>query len=145
MKYLILLVSVFFLSCDGGNDNNGNNIDNSCDLINPAFVEVPECMTDYLLQNTIGCLCQGEEFIYGFSIGSSGARGNFGSIIGDEFVWEQLSCDSISFAGGDVSGVLEGMTVLEPGLLEFIRVFDGEEPDVSECCCEEGPAIVPVI
>ena len=143
MKYLILLASVFLLSCDSGNDKNGNNIDNSCGLINPSFVEVPECVTDYFLQNAVGCLCQGEVFIYGFVIGNSPQRGNFGSIIGNEFIWEPLSCDSISFEG-EVSGVLEGMTVIEPGLLEFIRVFDGEEPDVSQCCCE-GTSIVPVI
>lgn len=142
MKYLILLVSVFLFSCDSGNDNNGNNIDNICGLIDPAFVEVPECLTDYFLENPTLCRCQGEEFVYGFFMANSPQRGNFGSIIGHELIWEPLSCDSISFEG-DASGVLEGMTVLEPGLLEFIRVFDGEEPDVSECCCERSSIVPP--
>ena len=62
--------------------------------------------------------------------------GNIGSIIGNEIEWDILSCSSITLMGG-VSGTLEESTVPTKGILEFSRIFDGEEFDEARCICRD--------
>lgn len=126
----ITLISLL-ASCDGESDSSNN-----CDPLLTAFSPIPECVTEYFLENPTTCLCDGEEFVFGFDLQSSEIDGNFGSIVGDEITWEPTSCSSITFTG-ESSGVLEDMTVPEEDVLELTMIIDGSEPQQASCCCTD--------
>lgn len=132
----LIVISMTLISLLASCDSGGSNNSDSCDPFLTAFSPIPECVTEYFLENPTTCLCDGEEFVFGFDLQSSEIDGNFGSIMGDEITWEPTSCSSISFAG-ESSGVLEDMTVPEEDVLELTMIIDGSEPQQASCCCTD--------
>ncbi len=131
----VIVISMTLISLLASCDSGSNNTD-SCDPFLTAFSPIPECVTEYFLENPTTCLCEGEVFVFGFNLQSSEADGNTGSIMGDEITWEPTSCSSISFTGQS-SGVLEDMTVPEEDVLELTMIIDGSEPQQASCCCTD--------
>ncbi|MGD9650750.1 MAG: hypothetical protein AB7I96_00180 [Candidatus Dadabacteria bacterium] len=127
-----LLLFLALASCDGGG-NKGTNED-SCNRFFMPFTPIPECVTDYLLENWTACTCAGEESEFDLLLQSVEVDGFNGYLSGSGINWELLSCTSISFTG-EASGVLENMTVPDVRTLKFTITLEGSEPEQASCCC----------